>query len=67
MAPPDDCFALSTPYEGESHYSLYLSLFGRDVKAGETVEACSRLVVATAVSNDQILNLYEKYLKELLQ
>jgi hypothetical protein len=67
MAPPDDCFAISTPYEGESHYSLYLSLFGRDVKAGETVEARSRLVVATAVSNDQILGLCKKYLKELLQ
>jgi len=65
MAPPDDCFAISTPYEGESHYSLYLSLFGRDVKAGETVEARSRLIVTTAASNDQILGLYKKYLKEL--
>jgi hypothetical protein len=65
MAPPDDCFAISTPYEGENHYSLYLSLFGRDVKAGETVESRSRLVVTTAVSNDQILGLYKKYLKEL--
>jgi hypothetical protein len=67
MAPPDNCFALSTPYEGEGHYSLYLSLFGRDVKAGETAKARSRLVVAANVSDDQILGLYKKYLKELWQ
>lgn len=73
MAPRDDCFAISTPYRGESHYSIYLSLFGRDVKAGETVQARCRLVVApkgvpkqsTAISNQQILNLYQKYMKPL--
>ena len=65
MAPPDDCFAISTPYEGESHYSLYLSLFGRDVEAGETVKSRSRLVVTTTISNDQILDMYQKYIKEL--
>jgi hypothetical protein len=65
MAPPDDCFAIATPYRGESHYSLYFSLFGRDVKAGETVRSRCRLVVATALSNRQILDLYKKYIKQL--
>ena len=65
MAPRDDCFAISTPYRGEGHYSIYLSLFGRDVKAGETVQARSRLFVTTPISNQQILNLYQKYIKQL--
>ncbi|MDH4239447.1 MAG: hypothetical protein OEW48_07780 [Phycisphaerae bacterium] len=73
MAPRDDCFAISTPYRGEGHYSIYLSLFGRDVKAGETVRSRCRLVVApkgvpkrtTAISNQQILELYQKYIKQL--
>ncbi len=65
MAPRDDCFAIATPYRGESHRSIYLSLFGRDVKAGEMVRARCRLVVATAISNQQILALYQKYIKQL--
>ncbi|MHC4084633.1 MAG: hypothetical protein ACYSWZ_01395 [Planctomycetota bacterium] len=64
MAPRDDCFAISTPYRGEGHYSIYLSLFGRDVKAGETVRSRCRFVVATAISNQQILELYQKYIKQ---
>jgi len=73
MAPRDDCFAISTPYRGEGHYSLYLSLFGRDVKAGEKVRSHCRFVVVpkgvskrnTAISDQQILELYQKYLKQL--
>ncbi|UCC99113.1 MAG: hypothetical protein JSW66_04340 [Phycisphaerales bacterium] len=65
MAPPQDCFAVSTPYEGESHYSLYLSLFGRDLKAAETAKARSRLVVAAGASNDAVLDLYRDYVKGL--
>jgi len=65
MAPPDDCFAISTPYEGEGHYSTYFSLFGRDIEAGRTARARLRLVVIEAVSNREILNLYEKYMKDL--
>jgi hypothetical protein len=64
MAPPDDCFAIATPYRGESHYSLYLSLFGRDIKAGETATARSRLVIAGRVSDQEILHLYRKYIEE---
>jgi formylglycine-generating enzyme required for sulfatase activity len=63
MAPQDDCFAISTPYEGEGHYSLYLSLFGCDIKAGETVKARSWLIVTTAISAREILGLYQKYIK----
>jgi len=65
MAPPDDCFAIATPYGGESHYSLYFSIFGRNVKAGETVRSRCRFVVAAAISNQQILELYQKYIQQL--
>ena len=65
MAPAADCFAIATPYAGESHYSMYLSLFGRDVKAGRTARARSRFVVTTAGSDTEILRLYGKYIKNL--
>jgi hypothetical protein len=65
MAPPDDCFAISTPYEGEGHYSMYFSLFGRDIKAGQTATAHLRLVIADVTSNQEILNLYNKYMRDL--
>ncbi|MCX5643685.1 MAG: hypothetical protein NTZ17_03220 [Phycisphaerae bacterium] len=65
MAPPEDCFAVATPYEGESHYSLYIALFGRDLKAGETAKARTRLVIATGISDEQAITLYQQYLKEL--
>jgi hypothetical protein len=65
MAPLDDCFAISTPYEGEGHYSMYFSLFGRDIKAGQTAKAHLRLVIADVTSNRDILNLYNKYTRDL--
>jgi hypothetical protein len=65
MAPPDDCFAIATPYEGEGHYSMYFSLFGRDIRAGQTARARLRLVVANTSSDLEILGLYRKYMKYL--
>ena len=65
MAPPEECFAVATPYEGESHYSLYLSRFGRDFKAGETARARTRLVIAASVSDEQAVALYQRYVREL--
>jgi len=64
MAPPEDCFAIATPYEGEGHYSLYLSLFGRDIKAGRTSTAHSRLVVTKGASDAQVLALYKQYMNQ---
>lgn len=65
MGPPEDCFTVATPCEGETHYSLYLSRFGRDIKAGETVKARSRFVLASAASDEQVIALYQQYVKEL--
>ena len=65
MAPPEHCFAISTPFAGEGHFSLYLSLFGRSVSAGETAHARARLVIADAPTDAEILSLYELYMKDL--
>jgi len=65
MAPRQDCFAVSTPYSGESHYSLYLSLFGSDLKVGAVAQAKSRLVVTMADSGQDILDLYQAYMRKL--
>lgn len=67
MSPPQGCFAIATPYEGESHYSLYLSLFGRDVKAGRMARARTRLIVTADFSDRHIVQLYEKYIQDLAE
>ena len=36
MVRPEDCFAIAMPYETEGHFSVYFSLFGRDLAAGKT-------------------------------
>ncbi len=64
MARPEDCFALMTPNAGEGHRSLYLCLFGRDVKAGETATAQTRLVVRTLSKDEDAVPLYKSYLEK---
>lgn len=65
MAPPGDCFAIAMPFETEGHYSMYLSLFGRDLKAGETARARSRLQLLEKPGEPQILKAYQDYLASL--
>jgi hypothetical protein len=64
MSPPQDCFAVLTPYGAEPHRSLYLSLFGKDLKAGETARARARLVIGTALAGKAIDLLYQTYLRQ---
>ena len=69
MSPPKDCFAVSSPWNPASpkaggYRSLYLSLFGRDLAAGETAQARCRLVIARRLSDGQALQRYRAYLKE---
>jgi len=63
MSPAQDCFAVLTPFEAEGHRSMYLSLFGRDLKAGEAARARARLVIASGLSDTQIMRLCEDYLR----
>jgi hypothetical protein len=65
MAPPTDCFAISTPQQTEPHYSMYLSLFGGDLKPGATVRARARLMIVSNLSDAEIVKACEDYLQEI--
>ena len=65
MSPPRDCFAVLTPFEAEPHRSLYLSLFGKDLKAGETARALARLMIASNLADTEIVSACENYLREI--
>ena len=64
MSPPSDCFGVLTPFEAEGHRSTYLSLFGNDLKAGETAKARTRLVVGTNLTDATIESLCANYLRQ---
>lgn len=64
MSPPQDCFAVLTPCETEAHRSMYLSLFGKDLKAGETARARARLVIGTKLAGETIDSLCADYLRQ---
>jgi len=61
MAPPSDCFAICTPFGEEGHRSVYLSLFGRDIGAGQTATARARLVIARNLTSADAVRQYEAY------
>ena len=65
MAPVSDCFAVAMPYGDESHRSLYLCLFGRDLKAGETATAHARLVLARGLTDKEIAAVYTRYVRTM--
>ena len=70
MSPPEDCFAVATPYNKTppdgvaGHQSLYLSLFGRDVRAGQTARARARLVIGRGLSDAEVVRMYGEYVAE---
>jgi len=64
MSPPQDCFAILTPFEGEPHRSMYLSLFGSNLTAGETARARARLVIGTGLAGKTMDRLYSDYLRQ---
>lgn len=64
MSPPSECFAICTPHQSEGHHSMYLSLFGRDLKPDEMARARARLVIAGRLTDAQIVKTYEAYQEE---
>jgi len=64
MARPQDCFAVATPCANETHYSLYLSLFGRDINKDKTIRARTRLLFTWKLSDKEILKRYQKFIQE---
>ena len=63
MSPPEDCFAVYTPYGEEGHGSLYMGLLGCDVKAGQTATGRARLVIGRAISDEQAVKLFQDYVQ----
>jgi hypothetical protein len=70
MSRPEDCFAIETPYNMDppdgvaGHYSMYISLFGEDIQAGQTARAHTRLIVERNVSARRALDLYHEFIDE---
>jgi hypothetical protein len=65
MSPPRDCFALYMPYQTEPHFSVYLSLFGRDLQPGQRARARARLLLAPKLSDEEVLGAYRAYCDEM--
>jgi hypothetical protein len=65
MAPPEDCFAVSMFEQNSGLGCYYLSLFGKDVKKGQTLIGHARMVFGKNITNDQALKKYQEYLKNL--
>ncbi|MFA7006336.1 MAG: hypothetical protein WC429_19990, partial [Verrucomicrobiia bacterium] len=63
MTRAEDAFAIACPQDEEGHRSLYFSLFGRDLKNGESVEAKSRLMICGGITDEKALELYKKFEK----
>lgn len=67
MARPEDCFSIDMPYNVPppdgvaAHHSTYFSLFGKDVKANETVKARLRLMVGHELKAEQIVDAYKAF------
>lgn len=61
MASSDDCFAVSMPYETEGHYSIYLSLFGRDLPAGQVATAHARWQLLEQADEPRVQEVYREY------
>jgi hypothetical protein len=53
---PGDCFAICTPDQNEGHRSMYLSIFGRDLAAGQTARARARLTILPRFASEEIQN-----------
>jgi hypothetical protein len=69
MCPPGDCFAVASPWnpdtpEAGGYRSLYQSLFGRDLAAGESARARCRLILRRNLSNEDAIRCYREYAPE---
>ena len=65
MAPPEDCFAVSMFEQNAPLGCYYLSLFGKDVKKGQTLVGRARMVFGKNITNEDALRMYREYLDTL--
>jgi hypothetical protein len=69
MCPPEDCFAIASPWnpatpEAGGYRSVYLSLFGRDLRAGQTSQIRCRLIIAK-MTDQEAIRRYEDFVREV--
>ena len=64
MARAKDCFAIAMPHETEGHFSVYLSLFGRDLPAGKLAVVRTRLQVIEAPSEAEAIECFRAFEKQ---
>jgi len=65
MAPPEDCFAVSTWQQDSPQGGVYLSLFGKDVIPGQLQTAHVRLVFGRHLTEAQAVARYADYAGDL--
>ncbi len=71
MSRQEDCFAVEAPYDMDppdgiaGHNSVYFSLFGQDIAAGQTVRARSRLVVGRKIGEKEAIDYYKRFSNEI--
>ncbi len=65
MAPPEDCFAVSMFEQNAGLGCYYLSLFGKDVKKGQTLTGHARMVFGKNITDGQAIQKYQEYLNDL--
>lgn len=69
MVSPEACFAVSCPWnpdgpDASGYRSLYFSLFGQDLRGGQTVHARCRLVLARELPDNAVITRYQEFLKK---
>jgi len=69
MSPPGDCFAVASPWnpaqlDAGGYRSVYLSLFGQDLQAGQTARARCRLVIGYKISDQEAVERFQNYIRE---
>ena len=62
MTRPEDCLAVSTPQEKDDHTSLYFSLFGGDIRQGNSRRAIVRMVVSSTLTDRKALEIGRAFL-----
>lgn len=66
MSPPDSCFAIGMTQQDSDSGAFYQSLFGKDVKQGQTLTAHVRMVFGKNITDGQAIQRYQEYLKDLV-
>lgn len=65
MSPPGDCFAVSMSQQEAVLGAYYLSLFGKDLKDGNTLTGHARMVFGRNIAESQAVEKYAQYLRDL--